>query len=76
MKNPKIYNTMKKHHSESLPLVCMIKVYFDQLYYRTNNKKIRTFIPMTTDEIDALEEDIKTYKVFLDELKKYNDNLI
>jgi len=64
---------LPKHHAESLPLLCMLKVYFDQLHFKSTGKS-RATLPMEEDEIDGLEEDIATYKMFLDEVKKHEEN--
>ena len=64
---------LPKHHAESLPLLCMLKVYFDQLHFKSTGKS-RPTLPMEEDDIDGLEEDIATYKLFLDEVKKHEEN--
>jgi hypothetical protein len=64
---------LPKHHAESLPLLCMLKVYFDQLHFQSTGKS-RPTLPMEEDDIDGLEEDIATYKMFLDEVKKHEEN--
>jgi len=64
---------LPQHHAESLPLLCMIKVYFDQLHFKSTGKS-RPTLPMEEEEIDGLEEDIATYKLFLDEVKKHEEN--
>jgi hypothetical protein len=51
----------------------MLKVYFDQLHFKSTGKS-RATLPMEEDEIDGLEEDIATYKMFLDEVKKHEEN--
>lgn len=64
---------LPQHHAESLPLLCMLKVYFDQLHFKSTGTS-RPTLPMDEDEIDGLEEDIATYKIFLDEVKKHEEN--
>ena len=64
---------LPQHHAESLPLLCMLKVYFDQLHFKSTGTS-RPTLPMGEDEIDGLEEDIATYKMFLNEVKKHEDN--
>lgn len=64
---------LPQHHAESLPLLCMLKVYFDQLHFKSTGKS-RPTLPMGEDELDGLEEDIATYKMFLDEVKKHEEN--
>ena len=64
---------LPQHHAESLPLLCMLKVYFDQLHFKSTGKS-RPTLPMEEDELDGLEEDIATYKMFLDELKKHEED--
>jgi len=66
-------NNLPKHHAESLPLLCMLKVYFDQLHFQSTGKS-RPTLPMDEQSIDELEEDIATYKMFLDEVKKHEEN--
>lgn len=51
----------------------MLKVYFDQLHFKSTGK-YRSTLPMEEDELDGLEEDIATYKMFLDEVKKHEEN--
>ena len=65
-------NTTKTPRRE-LAILCMLKVYFDQLHFKSTGKS-RPTLPMEEDELDGLEEDIATYKIFLDEVKKHEEN--
>ena len=62
------------HHAESLPLLCMLKVYFDQLYLKSTGKSRPTSL-MDEDALDSLEEDIEVMKDFLDQVKEYEETL-
>lgn len=62
------------HHAESLPLLCMLKVYFDQLYLKSTGKSRPTSL-MDEDALDSLEEDIEVMKDFLNQVKEYEEGL-